>query len=45
MVGRKKDVPNRETMEAFREADKIRRNPAASKGYDSAEEMLENLKK
>lgn len=39
------DVPNRETLRAFQEADAIKRDPGSSKGYTSTEEMFEDILK
>ena len=39
------DVPNRATLVAFREAEAIKANPTADKGYTDVDEMFEDLLK
>ena len=37
------DVPNAETLEAFREAERMRKDPTLGKTYSSAAEMIKDL--
>lgn len=37
------DVPNAETLEAFREAERMRKDPTLGKTYSSAAEMMKDL--
>lgn len=37
------DVPNAETLEVFREAERMRKDPTLGKTYSSAAEMMKDL--
>ena len=37
------DVPNAETLEAFREVERMRKDPTLGKTYSSAAEMMKDL--
>ena len=39
------DMPNAETIQAFREAEQIKRNPNLGKTYSDVDEMMEDLLK
>jgi hypothetical protein len=36
-------IPNKETLEAMEEIERMLRNPSAYKSYNSAEEMMEDI--
>lgn len=38
-----RDIPNSETLEAFREVEEMKRNPAIGKSYTDVDEMMEDL--
>ena len=40
----KAEIPNEETMEAYKEAEEDMKNPSSSKGYKTVKELLEDLK-
>ena len=39
------DIPNAETLEAFKEVEEMKKNPSRYKGYASVEELMEDLNK
>ncbi|MDY5987843.1 type II toxin-antitoxin system RelB/DinJ family antitoxin [Sporofaciens sp. SGI.106] len=38
-----RDIPNSETLEAFREVEEMKRNPVIGKSYTDVDEMMEDL--
>ena len=38
-----RDIPNAETLEAFAEAEKMRKDPSLGKSYTSAQAMIEDI--
>ena len=37
------DVPNRETLEAIKEVEEMKKNPSAYKSYTNVKEMMEDI--
>ena len=40
-----REIPNTETLEAFKEVEEMKKNPSFYKGYDDVDEMMEDLLK
>ena len=40
-----RETPNRETFEAFKEVEEMKKNPTLGKSYTNVEEMMEDLLK
>ncbi len=38
-----REIPNEETIEAFKEVDEMKKNPAMSKSYTDVDAMMEDL--
>jgi DNA-damage-inducible protein J len=40
-----REIPNEETLEAFKEVEEMKKNPSLYKGYTDVDEMMEDLLK